>query len=386
MEPGMTSTDSRVEDFLHRNGAEATQWEDWRWQMQHRIRTRNDLSKWLTLSSDEELGIDAVAGRYDWFVTPYYASLMDRTNPHCPIRLQAIPSRQEMLAGPGLLPDPVQDRSYRVTNRVIHKYPDRAIMLVTSHCPVLCRFCTRKHHTTAIGSTYFGEGEGGDWTADFDYLRRNTAIRDVLLTGGDPLSYNDERLERIIKQLRSINHIQIVRIGSRYPVLLPQRITFELCAMLERYHPIWVNTHFNHPIEITESAARACDMLLRHGIPVGNQSVLLRGVNDHPETMKILCQRLVAARVRPYYLYHCDNVDGVGHFRTTIQRGREIIRALQGHTTGFAVPQYIVTTDKGKIHLSEDNVIEIGKDSAFVTLRTYKGEEVTIPTLINQSM
>jgi lysine 2,3-aminomutase len=366
--------DDRVSAFLESRSAGADQWSDWGWQMRNRISSVNGLSEFISVDPEEERGIARTASRYAWTVTPYYASLMQRTNAQCPIRLQAIPSANEVEKNHSGGIDPVGDRSYGVTNRVIHKYPDRAIVLVTSRCPVLCRFCTRKHHTTAYDSTYFQEGEAASWEADFDYLRRTESIRDVLLTGGDPLTYSDAKLERIISELRSIPHIEIIRIGSRYPVLLPFRITDEFCAMLARYHPVWLNTHFNHPNEISPEAEAACSRLLSHGIPVGNQTVLLKGVNDDRDTLMKLFRRLVAMRVRPYYLYHCDNVEGVGHFQTTIDEGRAIMRGLTGYTTGFAVPQYVITTDKGKIPLAEDNVIEFCDDGGSVRLRSYTGE------------
>jgi lysine 2,3-aminomutase len=371
--------DGRVEAFLSKRGATREQWSDWGWQMRHRIRSVEQLSEWISVSPEEERGICLTEDRYSWTITPYYASLMAKDDPQCPIRLQAIPSEHELEPNRSADVDPVGDRMFRVTNRVIHKYPDRAIVLVTSHCPVLCRFCTRKHHTTARDSTYFQESEGTSWDADFDYLRRTDSIRDVLLTGGDPLTYSDARLEQIISELRSIPHIEIIRIGSRYPVLLPQRITPALCSMLARYHPVWVNTHFNHPTEITEEASRACALLLNHGIPVGNQSVLLGGVNDDVTTMKKLCQRLVSIRVRPYYLYHCDNVEGVSHFQTSVEKGRDIMRGLVGYTTGFAVPQYVVATEKGKIFLNEDNILGYSDAARTIRLRSYTGEIVDLP-------
>jgi lysine 2,3-aminomutase len=361
-------------------GIEAGDWADWRWHMQNRIRSLDGLKTWINVTAEEADAISAIKDRYSWWITPYYASLMDPDDTHCPIRLQALPATAEMTLDHAAGVDPVGDRKFRVTNRVIHKYPDRAILLVTSLCPVLCRFCTRKHHTTALDSTYFGEGESSSWDQDFDYLRKTVSVRDVLLTGGDPFSYNDHKLQRIIAELRSIPHIEIIRIGSRFPALLPQRITPSLAEMLEKYHPIWVNTHFNHPRELTSEAMRACDLLLRHGIPVGNQTVLLKGVNDDLATMRALCHRLVQARVRPYYIYHCDNVEGVSHFQTTIGAGQTIMRGLIGYTTGFAIPQYVITTEAGKISLSEDNLLGFEDEGRSVRLRSYTGDIVVVPT------
>ena len=329
-------------------------WTDWRSQLKHRISTVEDLRQWINVTPDEEQAIQDSEGKYRWSITPYYAALMDKDDPMCPIRQQSVPSVQEFISFAGSDNDPVGDTVYRKTNRVVHKYPDRVIFLITEVCAVYCRHCTRKYHTTDLSGTYFESNEAASWEQDFEYIASHPEIRDVLLTGGDPLTYSDEKLELIISRLRKIPHVEIIRIGSRYPVLLPQRITPEFCAMLEKYHPIWLNTHFNHPKEITPEAAAACDRLLRHGIPVQNQTVLLKGLNDDLETMKSLLKGLLKIRVRPYYLYHCDNVTGVSHFVTSIEKGREIMRGLLGHMTGFAVPQYIVTTKLGKIPLWEE--------------------------------
>lgn len=300
---------------------------------------------------------------------------MDKDDPNCPIRLQAVPNKNEFLPFPGSDSDPVGDTVYRKTNRVVHKYPDRVILLVTDVCAVYCRHCTRKYHTTDIEGTYFETSAAASWEIDFDYIASHPEIRDVLLTGGDPLTLSDEKLELIVSRLRKIPHVEIIRIGSRYPVLLPQRITPELCALLEKYHPIWFNTHFNHPKEITPESAEACDRLLRHGIPVQNQTVLLKGINDDLETMRRLLKGLLKIRVRPYYLYHCDNVTGVSHFMTSVEKGREIMRGLLGHMTGFAVPQYIVTTKLGKIPLWEE---QFHQDENGYWLENYKGETMRI--------
>lgn len=310
-------------------------------------------SPWINLTADEEQAIDESAGKYRWSVTPYYASLMDPDDPTCPIRQQAVPALGELAEFSGAEVDPVGDMFYRRTNRVVHKYPDRVIMLITEACPVYCRHCTRKFHTTDVDGSYFRDNEGESFEEDLRYIAEHPEIRDVLLTGGDPLSYRDGKLEEIISGLRAIPSVEIIRIGSRFPVLLPQRVTDELCEMLARYHPVWLNTHFNHPKEITPESAAAVDRLLRHGIPVGNQTVLLRGVNDDVATMRTLMTELLRIRVRPYYLYHCDNVTGVSHFMTSIEKGWEIMEGLQGHITGFGVPQYVLTTKIGKIPIAQ---------------------------------
>lgn len=329
-------------------------WDDWRSHMRHRITTVEQLRQWINVTEHEEEAIRACVGKYRWSVTPYYASLMDKDDETCPIRRQAVPSLDEFQVFEHTEFDPVGDTHYRKTNRVVHKYPDRVIVLVTHLCPVYCRHCTRKYHTTDLEGTYFERDEKESFEEDFAYIASQPNIRDVLLTGGDPLTYSDNKLEYIISRLRAIPHVEIIRIGSRYPVLLPQRITPELCSMLERYHPIWLNTHFNHPKEITPESAQACDRLLRHGIVVQNQSVLLKGINDSLPTMRALLTGLLKIRVRPYYLYHCDQVTGVAHFTTTIEQGQQLMRDLLGNITGFAVPQYVLTTMLGKIPLATE--------------------------------
>jgi lysine 2,3-aminomutase len=354
-------------------------WNNWRAQFRNRIQTVEALKEYIQLSPEEEKAIRKSEGLYRWAVTPYYASLMDPNDPNCPIRLQALPTAEELIPNMYSDVDPVGDMKYRVTNRIIHKYPDRIVMLVTEQCSVYCRHCTRKYHTTDVNGTYFERQEAESFEEDFKYIEKHPEIRDVLLTGGDPLTYSDERLEHIISRLRSIPHVEIIRIGTRYPVLLPQRITKEFCEMLEKYHPVWLNTHFNHPKEITEESARACDLLLKHGVPVQNQSVLLKGINDDIETMKALLHGLLKIRVRPYYLYHCDNVTGVSHFMTPLEKGLEILRGLVGFTTGFAIPTYVLTTINGKIPISLDTIISYTEEG--LTLRSYEGKETFIPYL-----
>jgi len=355
------------------------EWGDWRSHLKHAIRTEEALRRWIEVTDEEAEAIRATASKYRWQVTPYYASLMDPADPCCPIRQQAVPSLQELEAFPHASVDPVGDRQFRKTRRVVHKYPDRIIMLVTEACPVYCRHCTRKYHTTDRTGTYFDKTADAHWEADFAYIEQHPEIRDVLLTGGDPLTLPDAALEPILQRLRAIPHIEIIRIGSRYPVLLPQRITAAFCEMLDRYQPIWLNTHFNHPKEVTPEAAAACDRLLRHGIPVQNQAVLLKGINDTTETLRALMHSLLKIRVRPYYLYHCDNVVGVSHFATSLQHGRALMNELLGYTTGFAVPQYVLTTPLGKIPLDEEHVVW-KEGERWVT--NYNGEQMPIDAFV----
>ena len=355
----------------------ADDWADWHWHIRNRVNTVETLCQWVDVSDEEAEAIQALSHSYRWSITPYYASLMDAQDRSCPIRLQAVPTSAEAVVPPSADIDPVGDTRFRKTNRVVHKYPDRVIFLVTQNCPVYCRHCTRKFHTTAIGQeSYFERGEGLSWAEDIDYIRSHEEIRDVLLTGGDPLMYSDARLDGLLGELRAIPHVEIIRIGSRFPVLLPQRITPELCSILEKHHPVWLNTHFNHPKEVTLEAAAACDRLLRAGVPVGNQTVLLRGINDDAAVMRQLMLDLVRIRVRPYYLYHCDNVAGVSHFMTTIEEGRAIHESLQGFITGFAVPQYVLTTELGKIPVPREFVRPAGEPGAW-TIENYRGEIAT---------
>lgn len=354
-------------------------WSNWRSQLQHCITTVEQLREWINVTEREEKAIKACAGKYRWGITPYYASLMDKHDEMCPIRQQAVPSLLELEHFPNASVDPVGDRIYRKTNRVVHKYPDRVILLVTKICPVYCRHCTRKYHTTALDGTYFERKEAISWEEDYDYIASHPAIRDVLLTGGEPLMYSDSKLDQIISRLRQISHVEIIRIGSRCPVVLPQRITPELCSMLEQHHPVWLNTHFNHPKEITPEAAQACDRLLRHGIVVQNQTVLLRGINDDLPTMRALLTGLLKIRVRPYYLYHCDNAVGVSHFVTSLEKGRELMRGLLGYITGFAVPQYVLTTPLGKIPLWEEY---LHRNDEGYWVENYKGETMSVEDLL----
>jgi lysine 2,3-aminomutase len=368
--------------LLTKSDFDPADWVNPKWQLKNSIRTLDVASQWLNVTAEEAGAIDNCSSNFKWSVTPYYMSLMDKDDPNCPVRLQAMPNNQEMIAFKGAEPDPVGDTIYMKTNRVVHKYPNRVIFLATDTCPVYCRHCTRKEHTMAMreGATYFGEGEQGrirDYDNDFSYIAAHPEIEDVLITGGDPLSLVDKKLEQILTGLRGIPHIKIIRIGSRFPVLMPQRITDEFCDLLERHKPMWFSTHFNHPKEITPEAIAAVDKIQRRGITVQNQTVLLKNINNDVATMRALNMGLVMAGIRPYYLYHCDNVSGVSHFMTTVNEGLEIMRGLKGHITGFASPEYIVTTRIGKIALTEQftAMTEDGK----LQVTNYKGETYVLP-------
>jgi lysine 2,3-aminomutase len=341
-------------------------WRDWTWQMRNRIRNAEDLAAWLPPTADEASAIAALADRFHFVITPYYASLMDPADPACPIRRQVVPATAE-LGDPDGLRDPLDEVEHSPVKNVIRVYPDRIAFCVNNECALYCRYCLRKR---MVGDE--------EWTMKkrelgeaLDWIRRTPEIRDVLLTGGDPLTFSDDRLEWLLSELRAIPHVEIVRLGSRLPVTLPFRVTDALCTMLAKYHPIWLNTHFNHPRELTADAEEACDRLTRAGIPVGNQSVLLRGVNDSATVMKQLCEGLVRMRVRPYYCYQAQLLEGTEHFRVPIERGVEIFRELRGRTSGFAIPQYVLDTPYGKVPL--DHPYLRGRDGDDVVVESYDG-------------
>jgi lysine 2,3-aminomutase len=327
-------------------GAAPEDWQDWGWQMRHRIRDARGLEAFLVPTDEERAAIDALADRFHFVITPYYASLMDPDDPACPIRRQVVPALAET-ADPAGLADPLDEVAHSPVKNVIRVYPDRIAFCVNNECALYCRFCLRKR---MVGEPGWAMKKRELETA-LAWIRETPEIRDVLLTGGDPLVFSDERLDWLLGELRAIPHVELIRLGTRLPVTLPFRVTDDLCRMLERHHPLWVNTHFNHPKELTPEAEAACDRLTRAGIPVGNQSVLLAGINDDPETMKSLCERLVRMRVRPYYVYQAQLLEGTAHFRTPVERGVEIFRALRGRTSGFAIPQYVLDTPYGKVPL-----------------------------------
>jgi len=343
-------------------------WDDWQWQLNNRITTVEQLARHIDLTREERRGIEAASRRFTWAITPYYASLMDRTDRRCPIRMQAVPQEEEVHDDLGV-PDPLEECKNSPVELIIRVYPDRLAFCVGNRCAVYCRHCLRKE--TVVGK------QDADFSArkideGIKYIRDHSEIRDVLLTGGDPLLGTDEWLEAIIARLRAIPHVECIRIGSRTPCTLPQRITPQLCGMLENYHPIYLNIQFNHPREITPEAEAACGRLAAAGIPLGNQSVLLRGVNDSVEVMKRLCRELMRIRVRPYYIYQCQILSGTRHFRTPIECGIELVRNLQGFTSGLAVPKFIVDTPYGKIPVGPNYVI--GREGDHVALRSWSGK------------
>ena len=345
------------------------QWNDWKWQGKNRIETLEDLKKCIELTAEEEEGIRQSLKTLRMAITPYYLSLINLKNPECSIRKQAIPTISELHHSEGDLLDPLHEDEDSPVPGLTHRYPDRVLFLITDQCSMYCRHCTRRRIAgqtdTQMPADRIQQG--------IDYIAKNPQVRDVLLSGGDALMVSDEMLESIIKRLRDIPHVEIVRIGSRVPVVCPQRITPELVNMLKKYHPVWLNTHFNHANEITPESRHACALLADAGIPLGNQSVLLRGVNDCPQIMKRLVYELVKMRIRPYYLYQCDLSMGLEHFRTPISKGIEIIENLRGHISGYAVPTFVVDAPGGGGKIPVMPTYLISESPYRVVLRNFEG-------------
>lgn len=344
-------------------------WNDWHWQVENRIETVDDLKKLMTLTPEEEEGVVKCLETLRMAITPYYFSLIDLNDPHDPVRKQAVPTGLELHKAEADLLDPLHEDTDSPVKGLTHRYPDRVLLLTTDMCSMYCRHCTRRRFAGQCDTSVPKE----QIDQCIDYIRKHKEVRDVLLSGGDVLLLSDEQLEYIISNLRTIEHVEIVRLGSRTPVVMPQRITPELCNMLKKYHPVWLNTHFNHPNEVTEESARACAMLADAGVPLGNQSVLLAGVNDCVHVMKKLVHELVKMRVRPYYIYQCDLSFGLEHFRTPVSKGIEIIEALRGHTSGYAVPTFVVDAPGGggKIPVMPNYVISQTPNK--VILRNFEG-------------
>ncbi|MDD4876005.1 MAG: KamA family radical SAM protein [Dehalococcoidales bacterium] len=345
-------------------------WNDWKWQFRNRITTIDQLTDFIPLSNEEQAQLKLVIMRYPLSITPYYLSLIDPDDVNDPIRKQAIPSFLEIAMDSQGMEDPLTERKASVVPGLVHRYPDRALVVLTDICPMLCRHCTRKrewHHGRWVRTDEEIE-------AMLEYLCQNSNIRDVIISGGDPLTLTTRRLESIISRIRAISHIEIIRIGTRFPVVLPQRIDEELCDMLSKYGPIWLNTHFNHPREITPQSAKACDRLLRSGIPVNNQAVLLRGINDSIKTQLKLCHELLRIKVRPYYLFQCDEVQGTEHLRTPVDTGIKIIEGMRGHTSGLAVPTFIVDISHGggKVPLESNYVLSQNENE--LILKNFEGD------------
>lgn len=344
-------------------------WDDPKWQLRNRIDSLTELEQRLELTDVERAGALLAGKKLAMSITPHFFNLIDRDDPDCPIRRQVIPRLEEGWNAPEEVADPCGEDSHMPVPGLVHRYPDRVLFLVTDRCASYCRYCTRSRVVSGVGEQHLET----QWEAAFEYLENTPQVRDVLLSGGDPLLFSDERLDRILTRLRAIPHIQFVRIGSRIPIFLPQRITPEFCAMLRKHHPLFISIHCNHPKELTIEVRDALGRLADAGVPMGNQSVLLRGINDSVEVQKELVHKLLMCRVRPYYLYQCDPINGSSHLRTSVAKGVEIIEGLRGHTTGYAVPQFVIDGPGGggKIPVNPDYVVENAEGK--VVLRNFEG-------------
>ena len=343
-------------------------WNDWRWQLSHRLNSVEDFEKVLKLTDSEKRAL-RTSGLFRVDITPYFVSLMNPDDPDDPVRKQVIPTDAEIVPFTGMMEDSLAEDRHSPVPGLVHRYPDRVLMLVTTQCASYCRYCTRARIVGDPAATF----SRAEFEMQIDYLKRTPQVRDVLLSGGDPLVLAPKILEELLSRIREIPHIEIIRIGSRVPVFLPMRVTTELTDMLQKFHPLWLNIHVNHPNEISQELAEACDRLTRAGIPLGNQSVLLAGINDCPHIQRQLVHDLLRIRVRPYYLYQCDLVEGAGHFRTPVAKGIEIMEALRGHTTGFAVPTYVVDAPGGggKIPIGPNYLLSMSDHK--IVMRNFEG-------------
>lgn len=354
----------------------AKDWNDWTWQLRNRITTLAQLEQLMTLTPDEKEGCLFAAHKLSLAITPYFFNLIDTKNPECPIRKQVIPNIKESYIAPGESSDPVGEEGTMPVPGIVHRYPDRVLFLVTDRCASYCRYCTRSRLVSnAQAYDFHPELEQG-----LKYIESHPEIRDVLISGGDPLLLSDAKIDSLLGRLRAIPHVEFIRMGSRIPVFLPQRITPELAEIFRKHGPIWMSIHTNHPKEVTQELAVACERLSFAGVPLGNQSVLLDGINDSVEVMKSLVHRLLMIRVRPYYLYACDLIEGSTHFRAPIQKGIEIIRGLRGHTTGYSIPQLVVDGPGGggKIPLNPEYVQAI--HDGILELRNFEDRTYIYPT------
>jgi lysine 2,3-aminomutase len=373
-EPDGTRLERRNGTFRHHYfpNITDTEWNDWRWQFRHRVTSLEELATHLTIPADEWGIRREILRDFRMGITPYYLSLIDPSDPNDPVLRQVVPIADEYHFRAFGDEDPLGEEKLSPVPGITHRYPDRVLMVISNSCAIYCRYCTRKR------IMYEDATPDIEIDAMVDYIARTPSVRDVVVSGGDPLTYSTQKLDRILSKLRAIPHLEIIRIGSRVPVALPQRIDDELCRMLEKYHPLWINVHFNHPSECTPEAAKACDKLLRAGIPLNNQAVLLKGVNDSVTTMKGLVHGLMKMRVRPYYLYQCDPIRGGEHFRTPLSKGLEIIQGLRGHTSGLAVPTFVVDAPGGggKIPVTPGYLVSYDAESGEAVLKNFQGREI----------
>lgn len=373
-EPPSRSTREFYKQFFPNSTKE--DWLDWKWQIKNRITTREKLEEIFCLTDDEKKVLSIHRENLPLAITPYYASLISKSADD-PIRKCVIPQINETIVAAEEAEDPLGEDHQSPVSCIVHRYPDRVLFLSTKFCSVNCRFCTRSR---IVGEHKCFSSGIKEWEKGFDYIRNHTEIRDVLISGGDPLTLSTKSLEFIVSSIRSIKHVEMIRIGTKIPAVLPQRVTKELCDMLKKYHPIYMSVHFTHPVELTEESMKACNMLSDAGIPLGSQTVLLKGINDKPDTMRKLFTGLLMARVRPYYMYQCDLIVGSSHFRTPIQSGLDIIQNLRGWTSGYAVPQFIIDSPNGggKIPILPEYVQGYDENQNLI-LKNYKGELYKYP-------
>jgi lysine 2,3-aminomutase len=356
-------------------GVAPEQWNDWKWQLRNRVTSLAALERHMQLTPEERAGVLLSGNKLSLAITPHFFNLIDSTDPSCPIRRQVIPRFEETLTHPEEMADPCGEDSHMPVPGLVHRYPDRVLFLVTDRCAAYCRYCTRSRVVSGAGEQELHT----DFEEAFRYLEKHREIRDVLFSGGDALLFSDEKLEYLLSRARAIPHLEFLRIGSRVPIFLPQRITPELCRMLQKYHPLFMSVHVNHPRELTLEVREALGRLANHGVPLGNQSVLLAGVNDDLGTMQTLVHKLLLSRVRPYYVYQCDLIQGSAHLRAPVAKGLEIIEGLRGHTSGYAVPQFVIDAPGGggKVPINPGYVLY--QDGEKIVIRNYEGKVFEYP-------
>jgi len=360
--------------IMNKMQATDDEWNNWKWQLDNRITTISELKKLVNISDKMLKKIEEVENKYRWAISPYFLSLIDPDDPDCVIKKQALPSSLELQDFGGKL-DPMEEESTNPAGTITRRYPDRLIIKLTNICGMFCRHCQRRRE---IGETDQHHSQE-KINESIEYIKKNQEIRDVLLTGGDPLTLTNSQLEKTLKKLKDIEHVEIIRIGSRMPITVPQRITDELCNMLEKYHPLYINIQVNHPKELTEEAYQAINKISKAGIPIGNQAVLLKGINDNPHIMKKLNQELLKARVKPYYIFQAKNVKGTRHFQTSVSTGIEIMENLRGYTSGLAIPTYIINAPGGLGKTPINPIYNISQGRDYIKIRTWEGKIIDYP-------
>ncbi|MEZ5196315.1 MAG: KamA family radical SAM protein [Bacteroidales bacterium] len=370
----------KTQEFIQKNfpNVSLKEWNSWQWQIKNSYTSYQQLQSILELSPDE-IKINGNGYNLPIRMTPYYASLLDPINPEQPLRKTMVPVFDELITLPEEKPDPLGEENHSPVKQIIHRYPDRVLFLVTGFCSAYCRYCTRSHMVSKKEKCHSSHA---DWEKAIDYIRNHPEVRDVILSGGDPLTLSDARLEYLLSQLRSIDHVEIIRIGTKVPVVLPQRITPVLLKMIKKYHPVFMSIHITHPDEMTIETKTACNRLADAGIPMGSQTVLLKGVNDNVEVFKKLMHQILMVRIRPYYLYQCDPIPGSAHFRTPVSKGLEIIKGLRGFTSGYAIPHFVIDAPGGggKIPLLPEYVV--GKNDDQIELENYQGKRFFYPDTV----